>query len=126
MSPFHLIFDAGTMDGANVEMAEEAGEENLFIFGLREEEVEKLKPVYNARQYYERNTELRQVIDQINGGFFGASFGDLVNVLLNHDRFLTLADYESYVATQDKVSELYAVRAFNFLFHLSLTDYNFN
>jgi starch phosphorylase len=104
------------MDGANVEMAEEAGEENLFIFGLREEEAEKLKPVYNARQYYEQNAELRQVIDQINGGFFGASFTELVNVLLNHDRFLTLADYESYVATQEKVSELYSVGKFLFLF----------
>uniref|UniRef100_A0A8D2Q5Z1 Alpha-1,4 glucan phosphorylase n=1 Tax=Varanus komodoensis TaxID=61221 RepID=A0A8D2Q5Z1_VARKO len=61
----------GTMDGANVEMAEEAGEENLFIFGMRVEDVEAMdKKGYNAKEYYDRIPELRQVIDQISSGFF--------------------------------------------------------
>nr|XP_014335343.1 PREDICTED: glycogen phosphorylase, brain form [Bos mutus] len=61
----------GTMDGANVEMAEEAGAENLFIFGLRVEDVEALdRKGYNAHEYYDRLPELRQAVDQINGGFF--------------------------------------------------------
>lgn len=98
----------GTMDGANVEMAEEAGEENLFIFGMREEEVAAKRNNYNAKEYYEKNAELKKVIDQISSGFFGDTFNDLVNNLLYHDRFLLLADYEDYIRVQDKVNELYA------------------
>jgi starch phosphorylase len=102
----------GTLDGANIEMAEEAGHENLFIFGLTVEEVEALhKKGYDARKIYNNIPELKQCIDQIDNGFFspGApdSFKDLVNVLMNHDRFLTFADYESYIQCQDKVSRLY-------------------
>uniref|UniRef100_A0A8U8CHN2 Alpha-1,4 glucan phosphorylase n=1 Tax=Geospiza parvula TaxID=87175 RepID=A0A8U8CHN2_GEOPR len=80
----------GTMDGANVEMAEEAGEENLFIFGMRVEDVEALdRKGYNAREYYERLPELRQAIDQITSGFFSprdpGCFKDVVNMLMYHD-----------------------------------------
>lgn len=98
----------GTMDGANVEMAEEAGEENLFIFGMREDEVVKLRSKYNAKDYYEKNAELKTVIDQISSGYFGDTFTDLVNNLLYHDRFLLLADYEDYIRVQDQVNELYS------------------
>ncbi|XP_019406499.1 PREDICTED: glycogen phosphorylase, liver form [Crocodylus porosus] len=102
----------GTMDGANVEMAEEAGEENLFIFGMRVEDVAELdKKGYNARDYYDKLPELKQVIDQIKGGFFSPKqpdlFKDVVNMLFHHDRFKVFADYEAYVKCQDKVSELY-------------------
>uniref|UniRef100_A0A8C9WVK1 Alpha-1,4 glucan phosphorylase n=1 Tax=Scleropages formosus TaxID=113540 RepID=A0A8C9WVK1_SCLFO len=102
----------GTMDGANVEMAEEAGEENLFIFGMKVEDVEALdKKGYNAKEYYKRNAELRQVIDQIGSGYFNPKepglFKDVVNMLLNHDRFKVFADYEAYIKCQDKVSELF-------------------
>uniref|UniRef100_A0A7M4FPM7 Alpha-1,4 glucan phosphorylase n=1 Tax=Crocodylus porosus TaxID=8502 RepID=A0A7M4FPM7_CROPO len=83
----------GTMDGANVEMAEEAGEENLFIFGMRVEDVAELdKKGYNARDYYDKLPELKQVIDQIKGGFFSPKqpdlFKDVVNMLFHHDRTL--------------------------------------
>ncbi|MEQ2179226.1 hypothetical protein GOODEAATRI_022453 [Goodea atripinnis] len=81
----------GTMDGANVEMAEEAGEENLFIFGMRVEDVEALdKKGYDAISYYNRIPELKQAMDQISAGFFSPSqpdlFKDLVNMLMRHDR----------------------------------------
>ncbi|XP_075360074.1 glycogen phosphorylase, liver form [Mycteria americana] len=102
----------GTMDGANVEMAEEAGEENLFIFGMRVEDVTKLdREGYNAQEYYDRLPELKQVIDQIKSGFFSPKepdlFKDVVNMLFYHDRFKVFADYEAYVKCQEKVSELY-------------------
>lgn len=102
----------GTLDGANVEMREEMGPENIFIFGMNEEEVEALKKRgYNAWDYYNRLPEAKQAIDQINSGFFSPSnpnlFHDLTNVLLNHDRFFLLADYEAYIKCQDRVSAMY-------------------
>jgi len=98
----------GTMDGANVEMAEEAGEDKMFIFGMRENEVAEKRATYNAKDYYEKNEELKHVIDQISSGYFGDPFTDLMNNLLYHDRFLTLADYDDYMRAQDAVNELYA------------------
>ncbi|KFQ38268.1 Glycogen phosphorylase, liver form [Mesitornis unicolor] len=102
----------GTMDGANVEMAEEAGEENLFIFGMRVEDVTELdREGYNAQEYYDRLPELKQAIDQIASGFFSPQepdlFNDVVNMLFHHDRFKVFADYEAYIKCQEKVSELY-------------------
>ncbi|KAM4778609.1 glycogen phosphorylase, liver form [Cyanocitta cristata] len=102
----------GTMDGANVEMAEEAGEENLFIFGMRVEDVTELdRKGYNAQLYYDRLPELKQAVDQIKSGFFSPKdpnlFNDVVNMLFHHDRFKVFADYEAYVKCQEKVSELY-------------------
>ncbi|XP_053315862.1 glycogen phosphorylase, brain form-like [Spea bombifrons] len=102
----------GTMDGANVEMAEEAGEENLFIFGMRVEDVEALdKKGYNAKEYYDRIPELRQAMDQIRDGRFSPRepdlFKDVVNMLMNHDRFKVFADFEAYIKCQEKVDQLY-------------------
>lgn len=102
----------GTMDGANVEMAEEAGEENLFIFGMRVKDVEALdKKGYDAMEYYNRIPELKQVMDQISRGFFSPGepdqFKDIVKMLMQHDRFKVFADYEGYIKSQEKVSALY-------------------
>ncbi|XP_060117142.1 glycogen phosphorylase, liver form [Heteronotia binoei] len=102
----------GTMDGANVEMAEEAGEENLFIFGMRVEDVEELdRRGYNAVDYYDRLPELKQAIDQIRSGFFFPKqpdlFKDVIDMLFYHDRFKVFADYEAYVRCQENVSQLY-------------------
>nr|AAH85616.1 Phosphorylase, glycogen; liver (Hers disease, glycogen storage disease type VI) [Danio rerio] len=102
----------GTMDGANVEMAEEAGEENLFIFGMRVDDVAELdKKGYNALQYYENLPELKRAINQIKSGYFSPKqpemFSDIINMLFHHDRFKVFADYESYVKCQDRVSALY-------------------
>ncbi|KAM9344919.1 glycogen phosphorylase, brain form [Symphorus nematophorus] len=102
----------GTMDGATVEMAEEAGEENLFIFGMRVTDVEELdRKGYNAREFYQRLPELKLAVDQIQNGFFSPTepglFRDLIHMLLNHDRFKVFADFEAYVRCQERVSELY-------------------
>ncbi|XP_020846936.1 glycogen phosphorylase, liver form isoform X2 [Phascolarctos cinereus] len=102
----------GTMDGANVEMAEEAGEENLFIFGMRVDDVAALDSKgYDAKEYYEKLPELKMAIDQIDNGFFSPKqpdlFKDIINMLFYHDRFKVFADYESYVKCQEKVSQLY-------------------
>lgn len=102
----------GTMDGANVEMYEEVKADNIFIFGLRENEVEDLKKTgYNAQKYCDENPDLQMIIDQIRGGFFSPhnpnQFKDLMDVIMHHDRFFTLADFESYIECQAKVEELY-------------------
>uniref|UniRef100_A0A8C7S069 Alpha-1,4 glucan phosphorylase n=1 Tax=Oncorhynchus mykiss TaxID=8022 RepID=A0A8C7S069_ONCMY len=103
----------GTMDGANVEMAEEAGEENLFIFGMRVEDVDAMDAGkgYHASEYYNRIPELKQAMDQIAGGFFSPKqpdlFKELVDLLMHHDRFKVFADYEAYIKCQDKVNQLY-------------------
>jgi len=102
----------GTLDGANVEMAEEMGRENIFIFGMTVSEVTALeKKGYNAQLYYNGNPELKQVIDMISSGYFSngdtETFKDLIDSLLYHDRFLTLADYDAYIAAQELVSNTY-------------------
>ncbi|CAH0386748.1 unnamed protein product [Bemisia tabaci] len=102
----------GTLDGANVEMAEEMGNENIFIFGMTVDEVEALKKSgYDAYKYYNANPELKQCIDQIQNGFFSpnnpSEFKDIADILLKWDRFYLLADYADYIKVQDKVSETY-------------------
>jgi len=102
----------GTLDGANIEMKEEMGDDNIFIFGMNVDEVEALKARgYNAHEYYNNLPELRQCVDMISSGFFSPhnldQFKDLVDILMNHDRYLLFADYESYIQCQDQVSKLY-------------------
>ncbi|CAG9832290.1 unnamed protein product [Diabrotica balteata] len=106
----------GTLDGANVEMAEEMGNENIFIFGMTVDEVEALhKKGYNAMDYYNSIPELKQVVDQIQNGFFSPGnpdeFKDIADILLKYDRFLLLADYEAYIKKQDEVSAVYQNQA---------------
>ena len=106
----------GTMDGANVEMHEEVGSENIFIFGLSAEEVIEMKNSgYNPSKFYESDAELREVLDMINNDYFNPDeksiFQHLFNDLVTYgDNYLLLADYRSYVDTQDKVDELYRNR----------------
>ncbi len=103
----------GTMDGANIEMAEELGEDNMFIFGLRADEIEALKREgYAPRDYYRTDPELKQAIDMIAGGFFpsrgGATFDDITKGLLDRgDQYFLLADYADYVGSQKRVSLAY-------------------
>jgi starch phosphorylase len=102
----------GTMDGANVEMAEEMGMENIFIFGMRVDDVQALqKRGYRAADYIAKHPELEQCVEQIESGFFTPDqpdcLHDLLNVLRNNDRFYVCADYEDFVNVQEKVSELY-------------------
>jgi glycogen phosphorylase len=102
----------GTLDGANVEIREEAGDENFFLFGLTTEQVERVKREgYRPAQYVEGNAELRDVLDLIAGGYFSRGdpqvFRPLVENLLQVDPFLVLADYADYVACQQRVSEVW-------------------
>ena len=102
----------GTLDGANIEIREEVGAENFFLFGLTAEEVSALKAKgYNPWEYYNTNAELRQVIDQIATGYFSPAAPDLfrpiVESLLYRDEYLLLADYQSYVDCQEQVSRAY-------------------
>ncbi|HBC9558083.1 TPA: glycogen/starch/alpha-glucan family phosphorylase, partial [Escherichia coli] len=103
----------GTLDGANVEMLEHVGAENIFIFGNTAEEVEALRSQgYKPREYYEKDEELHQVLTQIGSGVFSPEepgrYRDLVDSLINFgDHYQVLADYRSYVDCQDKVDELY-------------------
>jgi glycogen phosphorylase len=102
----------GTLDGANVEIMEEVGEDNIFIFGLTTPEVATIKANYNPRDYYNQNPHLKQVIDMIGSGFFSTDEPSryqtiMDNLLNNGDNYLLLADYASYVAKQDEVGKLY-------------------
>lgn len=104
----------GTLDGANVEMLEHIGEENMFIFGNTADQVEALRQNgYNPRQYYDQDEELHRVLTQITTGVFSPDdsrrYSDLFDSLVNFgDYYQLLADYRSYVDTQDRVEELYA------------------
>ena len=100
----------GTLDGANVEIAEEVGDENIFIFGMTVEEVAELRHRgYNPRDIYDRNEDLRSVIDWLACGELcpeePEAFRPLVDSLLNGDYFLTLADYEAYAKAHEKIIE---------------------
>lgn len=102
----------GTMDGANVEMAEEIGEEHMFIFGLKTHEVAELRPRYNPWDYYNANQELKRVLDMIRDNAFShyepGIFQPIWNSLMEQgDRYLLLADYESYIQAQDRVNALW-------------------
>ena len=103
----------GTLDGANVEIREEVGDENIFIFGLTADEVVTVKQNgYNPMDYYNANAELREVLDMIGSGFFSQDepdrFKPIVESLLQHgDNYLLLADYAAYIDCQKKVEIAY-------------------
>ena len=102
----------GTLDGANVEMLDAVGEENFFLFGLHADEVTALKPHYNPAGIYAANPRIRAVLDLIQRGFGdGVSYRDLAQSLLlgmNPDEYMLLADFDSYIAAQERVDEAYA------------------
>lgn len=102
----------GTLDGANVEIREEVGEENFFLFGLRAEEVQKLKEtVYKPSEFYFTDRELRECIDLISSGHFSHGnkelFKPIVDSLLNQDPYMLMADYRHYINCQQRVSDAY-------------------
>lgn len=103
----------GTLDGANVEIDEEVGRENIFIFGHTVEQVEALKSGdYNPYEYLEKNEELKAIIGWLSSDYFTpgehGAFQDVVNSILDWgDPFMVMADYEMYIEAQDKVGEAY-------------------
>ncbi|MCU0524966.1 MAG: glycogen/starch/alpha-glucan phosphorylase [Elainella sp. Prado103] len=102
----------GTLDGANIEIRQEAGAENFFLFGMTADEVLALKAQgYRPYEYYEANGELKGVLDLIDSGHFargdGNLFRPLTDSLKHHDRFMLMADYQAYIDCQEQVSAAY-------------------
>ncbi|MGC9158701.1 MAG: glycogen/starch/alpha-glucan phosphorylase [Terracidiphilus sp.] len=102
----------GTLDGANVEIREEVGAENFFLFGLTAAEVEERKRSgYDPRTFYDGNAMLREVLDSLLSGELSAGdrslFAPLFDTLLNRDEYMLLADYQLYIDCQDRAGEVY-------------------
>lgn len=106
----------GTMDGANVEIREEVGDSNIFIFGLTAEQVSQLRYNYNPTNLYHQDPQLKRVLDMIGDGYFSPAddpglFRPVFNALVYHgDPYLLLADYRSYIDCQHRVAETYRDR----------------
>ncbi len=107
----------GTMDGANVEIAELVGEDNIFIFGLTSDEVNEMNNgnSYNAKSIYDNNPDLKEVIDQLTNGFFENvetnEFEEIKKKLLNKDRYFVLEDFEGYKKAHERANEFYKDQA---------------
>ena len=105
----------GTLDGANVEMLEEVGKENIFIFGLTTEEVEQRRPLYNPWEIYNADEEIRRAVQMIERDFFSMMepgiFSPVIRSLLEGgDQYMLLADLRDYILTQERVDALYQDR----------------
>jgi glycogen phosphorylase len=101
----------GTYDGANIEIRQEVGEENFFLFGLNAEEIFSSRTNYNPARYIEQNKELSQAMNQLSSGFFSPEtpglFQPVVDSILSDDKYCVLADYASYIECQERVSQIY-------------------
>jgi starch phosphorylase len=105
----------GTLDGANIEMRDEVGPENIFIFGLTAGEVEAMRPSYEPRRFYEEDPELKRTLDLVASGFFSPQdpglFRPLIDHLLTEDRYFVLADYAAYRSCQEAIETTYRTPA---------------
>ena len=106
----------GTLDGANIEIMQEVGKENIFIFGQTAEQVlDMRKSLYRPADYYFKNEELKTAIDMVEKGFFSQNdrdiFKPLINSLLNSDYFMVMSDFGSYNDTQNEVMDAYQDKA---------------
>jgi starch phosphorylase len=102
----------GTLDGANIEIREEAGADNFFLFGLTEDEVADARVGYNPRYLIDHDPDLKRVMDLLEGGHFNQfepnCFDDVINAFTNpHDPWMTVADFRSYVEAQQQASIAY-------------------
>ncbi len=98
----------GTMDGANIEIYENVGKENIFIFGLLADEINELnRRGYNPRDYYESNPRIKAVVDGLRGGIAGVDYGEIANALISSDTYKVLADFQSYCDAQDRLDKAY-------------------
>ncbi len=106
----------GTYDGANIEILDAVGEENFFLFGLRAEEVDTLRPHYQPQAFIEKDPALREVIDLLSSGHFNPLEPGIFDMILNavlspHDPWMVLADFSSYVEAQERVSRAWQDKA---------------
>ncbi|MBV8453291.1 MAG: glycogen/starch/alpha-glucan phosphorylase, partial [Deltaproteobacteria bacterium] len=101
----------GTLDGANIEIRDEVGAENMFIFGLSAPQIGELRPSYHPRHYYERDAALRRVLDALGEDRFcprePGLFRWIPETLLNRDEYFVAADFASYIETQALISREY-------------------
>lgn len=98
----------GTLDGANVEIYDAVGEDNIVIFGMKTPEVENLqRSGYHPQHYIDNNPTLKKAIDFIRNGINGKRFDEVVSALVNVDIYMALADFEDYQNAQRKISQLY-------------------
>ncbi len=102
----------GTLDGANVEMAEAVGDENIFIFGYKSNEVDEIwRNGYSSSKYYNESPRLRRIIEALIIGFNNESFAEIANYLLTGspvaDPYMCMADFAAYTKTQHRISDLY-------------------
>ena len=103
----------GTLDGANVEIREEVGDENFFLFGLHADEVQRLVPNYNPQDFVDRDSDLQAVMHLLESGHFNQHeyglFDDLIaGVKAHSDPWVTLADFRSYVDVQEQAAQAFA------------------
>ncbi|MDE6356023.1 MAG: glycogen/starch/alpha-glucan phosphorylase [Clostridia bacterium] len=107
----------GTLDGANVEMAQAVGDENIFIFGYKSNEVDEIwRNGYSSSRYYNESPKLRRIVEALIIGFNGHSFADIANYLLTGspvaDPYMCMADFAAYSSKQHEISNLYATDKF--------------
>ena len=96
----------GTMDGANVEIHNAVGKDNIFIFGMSTPEVNELrKKGYNPEKYYINNSEIHEMIDFVNRGILGKGFGEIGGSIVHHDPYMVLADFADYRQIQRNVEK---------------------
>lgn len=102
----------GTLDGANVEIHEAVGDENIILFGMTASQVEELKRTgYRPMHHYQHDQQIRRVLDSLNQGIGGKHFGDIFGAILQQDRYMALADFQSYRNAQERVQSLYRDKA---------------
>ena len=98
----------GTYDGANVEIHEAVGTDNIFIFGMRTPEVNEMRMRgYNPQSFIDQSPILQNVIQRMYNGINGATFNELADSIKNKDFYMALADFDSYRGTQDYISQVY-------------------
>ncbi|NLA76960.1 MAG: glycogen/starch/alpha-glucan phosphorylase [Clostridiales bacterium] len=101
----------GTLDGANVEIHEAVGDDNMFLFGMTAAEVENLRMTgYNPMEYYNNNAEIRRLIDFVNHGINGKNFSEISGTIVHHDPFMVLADFADYRKAQQKAEAVWTNR----------------
>ena len=98
----------GTYDGANVEIHEQVGDENIMIFGMRTEEVDALRQRgYAPGEYYEKDPLIQDLINTLYEGISGSKFPEIADSLKNVDPYMVLADFRAYIEAQEKIQQLY-------------------
>ena len=98
----------GTMDGANVEIYDAVGKDNIFIFGMTTPEVNNLKKEgYNPQNYYQNNSEIHEMVEFINNGFLGKHFGEIGGTIIHHDPYMVLADFADYRQAQKNIEQVW-------------------